>query len=74
MGIFPKKSGSVTHTTIYGPLTTVSEKTNEPISGKRTDERTDNTPNNTPKFICLKSIKKIFKFSFSQIIKGDFES
>ena len=40
----------------------------------RTDERTDNTPNNTPKFICLKSIKKIFKFSFSQIIKGDFES
>ena len=42
MGIFSRKSGSVTH--IYGPLAPcqISEKTNEPIPRKlRTDGRTD---------------------------------
>ena len=43
MGIFSKKSGSVTHNYIYGPLTPyeVSENTNEPILRKLTDWRTD---------------------------------
>ena len=43
MGIFSKKSGSVTHNYICGPLTPyeVSENTNEPILRKLTDLRTD---------------------------------
>ena len=41
MGIFSKKSGSVTHNYIWAPNTMLSEKTNEPNLRKLTDRLKD---------------------------------